>query len=291
MLIASFRLKPISYGHSKTRMRLIRFEYLWIIIFVISAYSSRNKRKNNLAKRIEHSKGKAKGHDSNAISEGLIDTDYEEENDEHGQDVKSAFPMGDLFVNVEETRPQLQKSIKRFIHSLFGYPYNTPTKNEFGMFLAFSVALRSADLSRQVGAAILNTEGDLLAIGCNEVPKFGGGQYWEDDSLQKARDFEIGYDSSAKMKRELLEQTIRIMKDDGYIKSDQEISEIANSLLKGSLRNADIANLLEFGRMIHAEMAAISDAAKRGISLKEQQFIAQHFPVTCAPDILFLQEL
>jgi deoxycytidylate deaminase len=41
------------------------------------------------------------------------------------------------------------------------------------MFMAFSSALRSADLSRQVGAVIAKN-GDLIASGANDVPKFGG---------------------------------------------------------------------------------------------------------------------
>ncbi len=255
--------------------------------FVVSVYSSREKRKNNLSKRIEKSKGKSKDHDCNAIAEKLIDADYNEEHDKHGQDVKSAFPLSDLFISVEDTRPQLKASITRFVHALFGYPYHTPTKNEFGMFLAFSAALRSADLSRQVGSAVLNDDGDLLAIGCNEVPKFGGGQYWEDDEGNKARDFEVGYDSSAKMKKELLEETLRIMKTDGVIAKNRDVPTLTDELLSGSLKDADISNLLEFGRMIHAEMAAISDAAKRGISLKGATLFCTTFPChMCARHII-----
>ena len=252
--------------------------------FVISVYSSKDRRRNNLIKRIKKSGKK----NFNAIAEGLIQTDYDEEYNMYGQDVKSAFPLGDLFVNIEVTRPQLEKSIRRFIHSLFGYPYHTPTKNEFGMFLAFSAALRSADLSRQVGAAILNSDGDLLTIGCNEVPKYGGGQYWEDDDGDdKARDFEIGYDSSARMKKDLLEETINIMKEDSIITEQRSSQEIANKLLDGRLKNADISNLLEFGRMIHAEMSAISDAAKRGISLKGATLFCTTFPChMCARHII-----
>src|ERR1035437_10141212 len=62
------------------------------------------------------------------------------------------------------------------------------------MFLAFASSLRSAQLARQVGAAILNSRGDTLAVGCNEVPRAGGGSYWPGDP--DSRDHKIGRDSN-----------------------------------------------------------------------------------------------
>lgn len=35
------------------------------------------------------------------------------------------------------------------------------------MFMAYAASLRSGDLSRQVGAAIADKSGALLAVGCN----------------------------------------------------------------------------------------------------------------------------
>ena len=52
------------------------------------------------------------------------------------------------------------------------------------MFLAYASSLRSAQLARQVGSAIRSAEGDIIAVGCNDVPVAGGGLYWpgpEDD--------------------------------------------------------------------------------------------------------------
>jgi cytidine deaminase len=43
------------------------------------------------------------------------------------------------------------------------------------MYMAKSASLRSAALTRQVGAAIFRETGELLTMGCNEVPKAGGG--------------------------------------------------------------------------------------------------------------------
>ena len=62
----------------------------------------------------------------------------------------------------------------------------TPTLEENAMFHAQSAAVKSGCLSKQVGAAIVDENGNLLATGCNDVPKAGGGLYsienGEDDS-------------------------------------------------------------------------------------------------------------
>ena len=50
----------------------------------------------------------------------------------------------------------------RFIELYFGYPFFTPTREEFAMFHAQAAALRSAALPRQVGAAITTEEGDVI---------------------------------------------------------------------------------------------------------------------------------
>ncbi|MBN0371943.1 deoxycytidylate deaminase, partial [Pseudomonas aeruginosa] len=56
----------------------------------------------------------------------------------------------------------------------------TPTADESGMYAAYSASLKSACLSRQVGAAIANKDGNVISLGWNDVPKFGGGLYTAD---------------------------------------------------------------------------------------------------------------
>jgi deoxycytidylate deaminase len=67
--------------------------------------------------------------------------------------------------------------------------HSTPPKmDEMGMYIAYGYSLRSASLSRRVGAAILNADGDVIAVGTNEVPRFKGGLYWA-EQLPDYRDF------------------------------------------------------------------------------------------------------
>ena len=73
----------------------------------------------------------------------------------------------------------------------------SPTIDEYCMFHARASALRSVDLSRQVGSIIATDNGEILSTGCNEVPYPGGGSIWEsqiNENRRDNRDFIIGYD-------------------------------------------------------------------------------------------------
>src|SRR5690606_37852729 len=115
------------------------------------------------------------------------------------------FPLADLFARAEDGRGALTRDVDRCVRVLFSDPFCTPTRDEYCMFLARAAALRSADLSRQVGAVIANDRGDVVASGCNEVPRPGGGNYWPDDDPDR-RDFRLGKDPNALMKRELVQE-------------------------------------------------------------------------------------
>src|SRR5580700_7836102 len=82
------------------------------------------------------------------------------------------------------------------------------------MYAAKSASLRSSDLSRQVGAALFTTEGELITQGCNEVPKAFGGTYW-DSEVPDFRDVRIGHDPNDILKKDILRDLFdRLAKDD-----------------------------------------------------------------------------
>ena len=105
------------------------------------------------------------------------------------------FHLGDIFVDGIDPA-KASETIQRFIKAFFGDTKASPNKDEYGLYIAAAAALRSADLSRQVGAAIFSKEGEIISIGCNEVPKAGGGTYWIDDDPPIFRDIEIGADAN-----------------------------------------------------------------------------------------------
>jgi cytidine deaminase len=259
--------------------------------FLISVYSPREARVTALAERISRSNfGKAKR--ARSIAEEMVERDEEEESTSLGQDVRDAFPLADLFVD-SRNKAALGKQISRFFELIFGNVFHTPSRDEQGMHYARSAALRSADLNRQVGAAIVRPEGDLIAVGCNDVPKAGGDLYWPEDKGD-ARDFQKGVDAMADERLQVLGELLERFKSKRLlakgIKSEQ-LNELVRDLVSGGrrdvLRGARVMGLLEFGRSVHAEMAALMSAARLGISVKDATLFCTTFPChMCARHIV-----
>ncbi len=111
----------------------------------------------------------------------------------HGQSVQQAYPLCDVFADVDD-ETNAEHLVTRFVELIFGNTFKTPTREEYCMFHAQAAALRSADLGRQVGAVIATDDADIVALGTNEVPKFGGGQYWPDEKIPDDRDYKSGED-------------------------------------------------------------------------------------------------
>jgi cytidine deaminase len=180
----------------------------------------------------------------------------------------------------------LKRAISRFVRILFDHPFETPTKDEFAMFHAYASALRSADLGRQVGVAITNTNHNIVAVGCNEVPKVGGGLYWSDDPVDH-RDFQKGTDSSMLFRRSLLAQALARLQDAGWKPGVDAPSDVDSLMQSKIFSGTQLLNLLEFGRSVHAEMSAISEAALRGVSVKDGSLFSTTFPChLCARHII-----
>lgn len=217
----------------------------------------------------------------------LIDRDKGEQTD-LGQQVAEAFQHSDIFIElkgyeVAETQ-DAQAQLSRYLRLLFGYKDITPTREEYGMFLAQSAAYRSADLSRQVGAAILTQSSEVISLGANEVPSAGGGQYWTSPASQ--RDFETGRDENAKIKFENLEEMLAIVIPDWGSKAQEE-KERTLSETSRELKNTRMMNLTEFGRSVHAEMDALLSAGRVGLPVKECDLYCTTFPChNCAKHIV-----
>jgi deoxycytidylate deaminase len=257
---------------------------------LISVYAPRDVRVSALEERIIKSrngtKEGARGH-----AENLVQKDESENGRSLGQDVKDAFPLADLFVD-SRNKNALRVGVQRFMAQLFGYRFHTPNHDEHGMFHARAAALRSADMNRQVGAAVLNDAGDVISLGCNDVPKATGGLYWESDSSD-ARDFVLGVDSSAEQRLTMLADLLDKLKAAKVLNSDKakNVNELVAELLSGKnkarVKNASLLNLLEFGRSVHAEMAALMSAARLGISVNGATLYCTTFPChMCARHIV-----
>lgn len=224
-------------------------------------------------------------------AEYLVSKD-ENEGDKLGQNVRNCFPLADLFVDIGDATGAAE-SVARFVEILFGHPFHTPAPDEFAMFHAHATALRSSDLSRQVGAAIATREGQILAVGCNEVPKYGGGHYWPTDA-NDARDYVGGHDSSARARVDMISEIVQRFQTGGLLAGElatEPAREAAAELVSGSrqdvLAGTQVLNVIEYGRAVHAEMAAITDAARRGVSVQGATLYCTTFPChLCAKHII-----
>jgi cytidine deaminase len=162
------------------------------------------------------------------------------------------------------------------------------------MFFAGAAALRSASLARQVGAVICRAgDGSLVSVGCNEVGRAGGGQYWPTDEPD-GRDFRLGYDSSDRMRESLLADILERLRDAGWLGEKvpaASIIELAKTALhegeRPIMKDAQFTSTIDYVRAVHAEMAAITDAARHGVSTANCELFTTTFPChDCAKHII-----
>lgn len=206
----------------------------------------------------------------------LLQADQSEESD-LGQQTRKTYQLADVFVDINKTRNQLFNDIERLLDLEFGHPYTTPSKDEYGMFMAFAASLRSSDLSRQVGASIMKETGELVALGCNDVPSPEGGLYWP-GSLDK-RDFKKECDSNHVRRDFIIDSIATKIREIATSVKDDAITQI--------LRNSAIADITEYGRAVHAEMDAILACSRIGVAPVGTTLYTTTFPChNCAKHIV-----
>lgn len=199
---------------------------------------------------------------------------------ELGQQTRDVFQMADAFVNTDDCE-RLSIQLGRIIDMLFSKPVIPPTHEEYAMFMAYAASLRSGDLSRQVGAVIMNPQADIVSTGANDVPKFGGGLYWPTSSDQ--RDYIKGFDSNQREKNAIVADVIRC------ITSNAETPIAASDVQKieEGLRKSRIMDLTEYGRAVHAEMEALIQAARNGVPVRGATLYTTTYPChNCAKHIV-----
>lgn len=203
-----------------------------------------------------------------------------------GQKLLDTLQMADVFIRNDELNvTRIEERINRYIKLILGDYFITPTTDEYAMYCAQSAALKSSCLSRQVGAAIISKEGELISTGCNEVPKYLGGHYSSNDKGSDSRCMNLfgGKCANQKYKDDIL-KTINDILSDAITDNDDLRKAIFNKISNES----GIKNLLEFSRSVHAEMDAIINVARLGnASLKEATLYCTTFPChNCARHIV-----
>lgn len=198
----------------------------------------------------------------------------------HGQRTRDTFHLADFFLADENNEDRLRFSVWRSLDLIFANPTLTPTFNEFAMFMAFSSSLRSADLSRQVGA-VVTKEREILSMGANDCPSAGGGLYWPRlsqnrvEDVPDGRDYTRGYDSNSREKARLIKAI------------SSRFTQSVRKRLEEVLRNSPISDITEYGRMVHAEMEALLACARSNVSCVGARLFCTTFPChNCAKHII-----
>ena len=211
----------------------------------------------------------------------LIERDQKEEG-KNGQSTSTAFHLADFFLSENGENKKTWNSLQRYFDLIFGDPFRTPTFNEYSMFMAHASSMRSADLSRQVGAVITRDK-DIISSGSNECPKAFGGTYWPsfNETTKEiydepfGRDYLIGSDFNQKQKEEIIEKL-----RDGLPTASLEIFD-------RNLEKSGLKDITEYGRVVHAEMDAILGCARRAESTYRCKMFCTTYPChNCAKHIV-----
>lgn len=188
-----------------------------------------------------------------------------------GQATRKLFVHSDFFVCNDRRPEDLKYSLERFLDIVFDTAIHTPTKAESAMYKANAAAANSACMSRQVGVSIVSAGGELIAVGWNDVPKFGGSLYTEEDRMTFDDDTRQIVDRDHRcynwggkkchneVRRHRLMDNVSVAATQaGMVKLNRRKD------VREAIGKTDINALIEFSRSIHAEMEAILSVAREG---------------------------
>lgn len=213
-------------------------------------------------------------------AEIIMENDKKQDAD-YGQQLMKTLQYADFFINSDNPNPDSLK-IKRYIDLILGTKVTSPTRDEYAMYVAQSAALRSGCLSRQIGAAILSDEGEIISIGYNDVPKKGGGIYSCEDAQDDLRCINMGNECQSDKYKLRIRDKIKHILTEELDNADQ-----AQRITDRVANETRIKDLIEFSRAVHAEMEAIMSAARIGVSPKGGILYCTTFPChNCARHIV-----
>lgn len=274
-----FLLNSLKHPDEAKLLEHIYGDAFWLVAVVTDP----DVRRDNLAEQLANAE--ANFEDPRAEAEKLIRRDEDEESVSSGQHVRDVSEHADVYVPMARGH-DIDDAIGRFFEGVFARPFHTPTADEEAMCLAFEASLRSASMGRQVGAVLKPVTGATYVVGTNEVPKPGGGQYWSGD-VPDHRDFSLDDDPNPVFISRMLQELLHRMNERNWLapsmkdRTSDELLRLANeqdafgkTLLSGTRANA----VIEFTRCLHAEQAAIANAARQGITTQGATLYTTTFP-------------
>ncbi|MDP3868022.1 anti-phage dCTP deaminase [Phenylobacterium sp.] len=203
----------------------------------------------------------------------------------NGQRVSDAFHLADFFIDNSLSRTveggqgnpdwHVIDHLSRLVKIVTHAEVVRPSIAETAMHHAYSASMRSACLSRQVGAALIDKNGNVVATGTNEAPRAGGGVYGESFN-EHAPDHRCAY--AGGFCRNTFQQHKMITDLIGAIPELHQAPPERKALIAMEIRSSGIGDLLEFSRAVHAEMDALLSAARIGKSTMGCRLFVTAFP-------------
>jgi deoxycytidylate deaminase len=199
----------------------------------------------------------------------------------HGQHVTDSFYEADFFIDNSEEDPAdshrfLDEPLARLLSIVTHDRVVRPTIEETAMHHAHSARVRSACMSRQVGASLVDADGTVVATGVNEVPRAGGGVYGEGFSNKNSPPDHrcvfrpLRYCSSNKEQNNIINELMSEI---------PELMDVENKTdLAARIRKTRLGQLVEFSRAVHAEMDALLSAGREGVSTIGTRLFVTTFP-------------
>jgi deoxycytidylate deaminase len=260
--------------------------------FLVAAYTPDDERAEWLEKAITTSRRSSDRSKWQVDAAELLRRDQSAD-PPYGQNVRDTFHRADLFVNAGRDA-NTSSQLDRLLEIVLANPFKAPTKDEFALFEAHGAARMSAEPGRQVGAALVNEQGEIIALGTNEVPRPGGGVYREgsnEPGIPDQREFRFGsneqeraIDTNDRVQREIANEIADTLNDPErqWLRENVDPDELLAAILTTRL-----GDLTEFGRAMHAEMSAILDAARNGRAIAGASLYVTTFPChNCARHIV-----
>ncbi|WP_420243845.1 deaminase [Roseiterribacter gracilis] len=226
----------------------------------------------------------------------LMDRDEKDKVHKYGQHVQGAFELADFYLDNSNDGAEGNKdehiggALRRLVGIVFARDVAPPrpTIAETAMYQAHAAKLRSACMSRQVGASLVDDEGNLVSTGTNEVPKSGGGVYGQ--AFEQTVDHRCMYRPGAVCSNNVGQNDIIAEVIDGIpdillglealAKQRGEPFDKAAAIktLQSEMRRSRIGGLLEFSRSVHAEMDALLAAGRTGATTAGTRLFVTTFP-------------
>lgn len=215
------------------------------------------------------------------VAKKFIARDADDSANTHGQHVTEAFFEADFFVDNTFSDPTdekqlLDEALGRLISIISHDRVVRPSIEETAMHHAHSARVRSACLSRQVGAALVDGDGTVISTGSNEVPRPGGGIYGEHFSSEHlAPDHRCAfrdprYCSSNREQNAIIDELVEAIPQLGVVEDKKQLT--------AAIRKTRLGQLIEFSRAVHAEMDALLSAGREGVSTVGTRLFVTTFP-------------